>query len=72
VKFVFESILAIGCLFAGCTTTVFGAAAPPDVAVTYAFVPKDQLSDAVKGEREALAIEAAWRKQPFAALPLRV
>lgn len=41
---------------AGATT------APAGVTLTYAFVPKDQLAEAVKGRQEALAIEAAWRQ----------
>jgi hypothetical protein len=40
----------------------FSATPPPGVTVTYALVPKARLSEAVKGEREALEIEAAWRK----------
>jgi hypothetical protein len=41
---------------AGATT------APAGVTLTYAFVPKDRLAEAVKGRQEALEIEAAWRK----------
>jgi len=36
--------------------------AESSVTVTYAFVPKDQLSEAIKGKDEALEIEAAWAK----------
>lgn len=36
------------------------ATAPAGVAVTYAFVPKERLAEAVRGKQEALEIEAAW------------
>ena len=49
------------CLMIGKSTLV--AAPPAGVTVTYAFVPKERLSEAVKGKREALEVEAAWRKE---------
>ena len=45
------------------STPSFGEDLSHEVAVTYAFVPKDRLSDAVKDKTDALAIEAAWRNE---------
>ena len=65
-KSLVKSAIALACISTAVTATAFCAAPPPDVVVTYAFVPKERLSDAVKGKREALAIEAAWRKEAMA------
>lgn len=59
-------LFSLSLLFLGLT---FGlsdcrAARPPtDVAVHYAIVPPEQLSEAVKGLDVALPIEAAWREK---------
>lgn len=44
------------------TTCALGITPPAGVTVTYALIPKERLGDAVKGKREALEIEDAWRK----------
>ena len=44
-------------------TSAFGTNAPEGVAVSYAFVPKARLSEAVKGKVAALEIESAWKKE---------
>ena len=45
------------------TQSVFGVSPPNGVAVSYALVPKERLTDAVKGKMEALKIERAWRTE---------
>ncbi len=60
---IIQSIALVCWLNTALCVTAFCATAPRGVTVTYAYVPKGQLSEAVKGKREALAIEAAWRKE---------
>ena len=62
-KPVINSLLAVGLFCLTFTGTLFGVTPPPGVAVTYALVPKERLADAVKGKREALEIEDAWRRK---------
>ncbi len=60
-KSILKSLIAFGCFIAAMAAPALCATPPPDVAVTYAFVPKERLGDAVKGKREALEIESVWR-----------
>ena len=41
----------------------YGTSAPKGVKVTYVFVPKSLLSEAVEGEKQALEIEASWLRE---------
>jgi hypothetical protein len=56
-------LAAMGVVFAG---PALGVTPPAGVTVAYAFVPKDRLSEAVKGKQEALKIEALWRQEMMA------
>jgi hypothetical protein len=55
--------LVLGAVCAAFVQTAFCVTPPNGVAVTYAFVPKERLADAVKGKLEALKIERDWRTE---------
>lgn len=60
----FAVIVALLALLALVPSSAKAESAGPSrlgVTVTYAIVPKDQLTDAVKGDTQASEIEAAWR-----------
>ena len=63
-KFALLSLAALG--FTLLVGRAAAAPAPAGVTLTYAFVPKERLADAVKGKQEALEIESAWRKEVMA------
>lgn len=58
-----RTLILLGVLWLVTTARTAGATAPEGVPVVYAFVPKERLSEAVKGKREALEIEEAWRTE---------
>ena len=56
-------IIAIAVICAAFVQNAFGVSPPDGVVVTYALVPKERLTDAVKGKSEALKIEQEWRTE---------